>query len=451
MLCDILFTTINVSGYKGAGIWMFEISLYQQQRLKLAMTPELNQAITLLQYPAIELAAFIDGKALENPLIEIDEDYPKAPGKSYADPSIDQISEETITLKSYLKGQIPFKVLSDKEERILLFLIECIDENGYLRITFEEAQSLLVVSQAEWNVALSILQALEPSGVGARNLSECLLLQAKRKNIEDLPLEEVLVNHFNLLVNRKWKELAKVVGVSIADIQSIFDLIQAFNPKPGSAFNNGKDQYLIPDVRVSLSKGLLTVKVLSMRKFKPSDVIVPIYDGSDDITKKYMYEKKQELNWLKKAIEQREDTLRRVTYAIMERQSVFFNTGKIINLKPLTMKEVAKMVQVHESTVSRAIRDKVVETPFGTYEMKLFFSSSIPTNQIENSSSEQVKQEIVRLIKEEQKTLPLSDQAIAKQLQRDLGILISRRTIAKYRTQLHIPSSSKRKRYEVSE
>ena len=164
-----------------------------------------------------------------------------------------------------------------------------------------------------------------------------------------------------------------------------------------------------------------------------------------------MYEKKLELNWLKKALEQREQTLRRVTYAIIEKQSAFFDTGKSVTLKPLTMKEIAKMVDVHESTVSRTIRDKVVETPFGTYEMKIFFTSSISNAQLEDSSSEQVKQEIVRLIKAEQKTLPLSDQAIAKQLQDDFGILISRRTIAKYRTQLHIPSSSKRKRYEVSE
>lgn len=427
-----------------------EFGLYQQQKLKLTMTPELNQAINLLQYPAIELAAYIDGKALENPLIEIDDEYPKVSGRSYGDSSINQISEETVSLKSYLRSQIPFKVLTDREECVLLFLIDCIDENGYLRITLEEARSLVEVSQAEWDVALSVLQALEPIGVGARNLSECLLIQAKRDYIDDLPLEEVLVNHFDMLVNRKWKELAKLVGVTIADIQSIFDLIQAYNPKPGSAFNSGEFQYFIPDVSVSISKGVPTVKVLSMRKFKTNEFTSPI-NGSDDITKKYMDEKKLELNWLKKALEQREQTLRRVTYAIMEKQSAFFDTGKSVTLKPLTMKEIAKMVDVHESTVSRAIRDKVVETPFGTYDMKMFFTSSIPNAQLEDSSSEQVKQEIVRLIKAEQKTLPLSDQAIAKQLQDDFGILVSRRTIAKYRNQLHIPSSSKRKRYEVSE
>ena len=429
-----------------------EVGLYQQQGLKLAMTPELNQAIALLQYPAIELAAYIDGKALENPLIELDEEYPRASGRTYGDSTwINHISEETVTLKSYLRGQIPFKVLTDKEERVLQFLIDNIDDNGYLRITFEEVQSLMVISQMEWEVALSVLQALEPGGVGARSLQECLILQAKREHGDHPLLEKVLQEYFDLLVRRKWKELAKRIGVEVTDIQCIFDQIQEYNPKPGSSFNHGLSQYCIPDVSISFLKGTPVVKVLSIRRLNTNEFFSLANQSADERTKKYMNQKKTELNWLKKAIEQREDTLGRVTYAIVERQSAYFKTGNNSTLKPLTMKEIAKMVDVHESTVSRAIRDKMVETPFGTFAMKMFFTNSISTEQVEDSSSETVKQEIMHLIRKEQKTSPLSDQAIAKRLQEAYGILISRRTIAKYRNELQIPSSSKRKRYELSE
>ena len=429
-----------------------EMGLYQQQRMKLAMTPELNQAIALLQYPAIELAAYIDEKALENPLIELVEEYPGNRGKSTGDASwINQISEETGTLKSYLRGQIPFKVLTDKEEETLVFLIDNIDENGYLRISLEEAQSIRHICEEDWNVALSVLQALEPEGVGARSLNECLLLQARRKLGFHPLLEKVLVHYFDLLVDRKWKQLAKLIGVTVTEVQSIFDLIQQYNPKPGASFNIVTSPYSMPDVSVSFIKGAPVVKILSMRSLKTNKSPSFLDHISDDLTKKYMNQKRIEVNWLKKAIEQREDTLKRVTYALVERQFTFFQTGNTIDLKPLTMKDIAKMVDVHESTVSRAIKDKTIETPFGTFEMKRFFSNGLATEQVDQSSSEQVKQEIMRFIKDEKKTAPLSDQAIADMLQKTLGVLISRRTIAKYRNQLHIPSSSKRIRYEISE
>lgn len=429
-----------------------EIGLDQHQRQKLTMTPELNQAIALLQYPAIELASYIDGKALENPLIEIAEEYPQTAGRNQNNSLwIDQITDETVSLKSYLQGQIPFKVLTDIEERVLLFLIDNMDEDGYLCIAFEEARSFMEIRKAEWEVALSVLQAMEPAGVGAHSLKECLLLQAKREQIKNPFLEKVLDDYFELLVNRKWKELAKLVGVTVMDIQLVFDQIQKYTPKPCSFLHRGRPQYAIPDVSVTFSEGVPVIKVLSMRTVKTNEFTSSFDTGNDELTKRYMDQKRAELNWLKKSLIQREETICRVTHAIVERQPTFFKTGKSETVKPLTMKQIAEMIHVHESTVSRAIRDKIVETPFGSFEMKLFFTSSISTNQMEDSSSEQVKQQIVQLIKAEQKTSPLSDESIAKQLKQFLGILISRRTIAKYRNQLHIPASSMRKRYELSE
>ena len=296
---------------------------------------------------------------------------------------------------------------------------------------------------------------------GLRNMLDikiliCYILKSvkvpmKRAQICDTLQKTGLVNYFDLLVDRKWKQLAKLIGVTVTEIQSIFDLIQQYNPKPGASFNLVTSPYTMPDVSVSYIKGTPIVKIFSIRSFKTNDSTSFLNHISDDLTIRYMNQKRIEVNWLKKAIEQREDTLKRVTYALVERQSAFFQTGNTVNLKPLTMKEIAKMVDVHESTVSRAIKDKMIETPFGTFEMKLFFTNGLATDQVNQSSSEQVKQEIVRFIKEEQKTSPLSDQAIADLLQKTLGVLISRRTIAKYRNQLHIPSSSKRIRYEISE
>lgn len=425
-----------------------EMGLFQQQSLKLAMTPELSQAIMLLQYPAIELTAFMESKALDNPLIEVESGYQSSSGWKQGDMSwIHQISDERPDLHAYLKGQIPFKAMDLKEQRVLNYMIDNIDDNGYLRLTYEEINEVFPVRQAEWETARTILHTLDPVGVGAESLSECLIIQARRNKNESALLEVLLTDYFTLFVEKKWKKLSKMLNIPVVEIQQVFDQIQLYNPRPGAAFGSERSQYCMPDVRVCLSKGKLVAEIIESCRVRIRDFSIGIEGQHDEAAVHYMHQKRMEYKWLQKAIEQRNKTLLHVTNTIIEKQIDYFLTGKPDSIKPLVMKEIAEILDIHESTVSRAVRDKMVETPYGTIPMKIFFSAGLHTDQDGDASALKVKEEIANLIGAEEKEAPLSDQAIADILKQDKGIVISRRTVAKYREQLKIPSSVKRRRY----
>ncbi len=425
-----------------------EMGLFQQQSLKLAMTPELSQAIMLLQYPAIELTAFMESKALDNPLIEVETGFQSSSGWKQGDMSwIHQISDELPGLHAYLKAQIPFKVMDTNEQRVLHYMIDNVDDNGYLRLTYEEVNSVFPVRQAEWEVAREILHTLDPAGVGAESLSECLLIQARRAGNESALLVALLTDHFTSFVEKKWKELAKTLNKSVVEIQRVFDHIQLYNPRPGAAFGSARSQYSMPDVRVYPSKGMLVAEIIESCRLKTRDFAIGIEGQHDEAAEHYMHQKRMEYKWLQKAIQQRYETLLHVTNAIIDKQMDYFLTGKLDSIKPLVMKEIAELLEIHESTVSRAVRDKMVETPYGTIPMKMFFSAGLQTDQNTDASALKVKKEISNVIELEQKEAPLSDQAIADYLKQTKGIVISRRTVAKYREQLSIPSSVKRRRY----
>ncbi|WP_236636407.1 RNA polymerase factor sigma-54 [Pradoshia eiseniae] len=426
-----------------------EMGLFQQQSLKLAMTPELSQAIMLLQYPAMELTAFMESKALDNPLIEVETGYQSSSrGWSQGDMSwIHQISDERPDLHSYLKGQIPFKEMDTHEQRILNYMIDNIDDNGYLRLTYEEINAVFPVLQTEWEMAKSILQTLEPAGAGAESLSDCLLIQARRDDNESALLNVLLKDYFTAFVEKKWKELSRTLGVSVVEIQRVFDQIQSYNPRPGAAFGSERSQYSVPDVRVYSSKGKLVAEIVESSRVRIREFAIGIEGQHDEAAERYMHQKRMEYRWLQKAIQQRNETLLHVTYAIIEKQLDYFLTGKSDSIKPLVMKEIADVLEIHESTVSRAVRDKMIETPFGTIPMRMFFSSSLQTDQKADASALKVKKEIEKLVGSEDKAAPLSDQAISDYLKQNSGIVISRRTVSKYREQLGIPSSAKRRRY----
>lgn len=427
--------------------------LFQQHEQRLSMTQELSQAIMLLQYPAIELASFIEEKALENPLIEIEYDNLPAKRGKTADPAdwIRQISDVTITLHTYLMSQIPFNALTDSEEAVLRYLINNVDDNGYLRITYDEAAGSMSVSREVWDVAVEVLQTFEPAGVGAYNLKECLLLQVNRCDLENELARKILENHFELFAERKWRDLGRVMSVSIPEIQKVSDYIQQFDPRPGASYQTEKSQFAIPDVRIFWVNGELVVKVPDTPGFSfglNHDYYSLIQQKENSEAQMYLKEKYLEYKWLQRAVGQRNETLARIMNEMVKRQEKYFKSGKKEYLKPMTLKEVADSLGIHESTVSRAVRDKILQTPTEVTELKKFFSAAIQTDRMEDASAERVRLEIGRLVAEEEKTSPLSDQAIADFLQQKQGIIISRRTIAKYREQLKIPSSSKRRRYK---
>lgn len=438
--------------------------LWQQQTLKLTMTQELSQAIALLQYSTQELTSFLEEKANENPLLKIESEHVRTmdPRKDRSKKRtmkvekdkqswIEQIGTDNKSLDTYLLSQINIKQVDEQKRLIIQEMIFYIDANGYLCATVDEIAEDLRSTNEEVALCLSILQSLEPAGIGARDLKECLLLQLQRLEKRDELAETIVKEHFALFAEKKWKELGRLLAVTPGEIQQVFDFIQTLNPRPALAFQNDKAIYITPDVVVKREGEAFAISIFDEVLPKVSfneEYYKQFSSYKDKQVNRFLQEKQQDYFWIVKALEQRKETLTKVAIKIVEKQHDFFMKGPAY-LKPMTMKDIAEEIGVHESTVSRAVREKYAQTPFGLCELKYFFSSTIQTTSSENASSQQVKDILSKLVAEENKQKPLSDQEIVKELNSKHGIVVSRRTIAKYRDQLGIPSSSKRKRYEI--
>jgi RNA polymerase sigma-54 factor len=434
----------------------FNQGLFQQQTLRLTMTQELSQAIALLQYSTQELTSFLESKALENPLIQIDSTVVpvnpladrkrkrKATSSTIQNDWLEQIGEKKKSLSDYLISQIPINNDIKPLRPILEQIIECLDENGY--IPLDE----MTFSNELFEKCLSHIHAMEPAGIGARSLQECLLLQLKRMS-NPHPLAILLVEeHFQPFAEKKWKELASKLQISLVDIQEAFDLLKTLDPRPGSKFLNEQTAFITPDVVVIWDGQDYSITVFDELLPKISfneDFYQQYANNKDQQVSRYLDNQVQNYQWLQRSLDQRKETLQRVALKIVEKQPDFFKYGPT-KLKPMIMKEVAEELEIHESTVSRAVREKYVQTPFGIFELKSFFTSTIQTTSDESTSSTQVKNAISKLVDTENKLKPLSDQDIVEMLKNKDGIVVSRRTVAKYRDQLGIPSSSKRRRYE---
>ena len=428
--------------------------LWQQQTLKLAMTQELSQAIALLQYSTQELTEFLENKALENPLITIGtapSQHRKKKGKAEKSKSdwIEQIADKSFSLEELLLSQLNFKKYSKLQLSTIKTLLEYLDESGYFRGDTEEIAKKRNISKELVDECLKIVQGLEPVGVGARNLQECLLIQIDWEYPDDELAQKIIADHFVLFAEKKWKPLAKELQVSVKEIQDVFDRIQELNPKPCAKFSSDQTHYIVPDAIIEVTSEGVSVRLweAAIPKITFNESYYKQFSTSgDQQVGKFLQEKQQDFQWIMKSIEQRKETLARVIMKITEKQSEFFLKGpKYLN--PMTMKELAQELTVHESTISRAVREKFVQTPSGTIPLKSFFSSTIQTVSDENTSSSQVKNALSLLIEKENKENPFSDQEIVDLLKAKDGIVVSRRTVAKYRDQLGIPSSSKRKRY----
>ncbi|RDU37688.1 RNA polymerase sigma-54 factor [Neobacillus piezotolerans] len=432
------------------------IGLLQQQQTRLSMTQELSQAIALLQYNAQELSSFLEARALDNPLLEIvPSGQPKDRSRKKSVPrdkenDINGIASETgTTLEEHLLSQLNPARFHKDEHRLIRQVILNIDENGYFRGDINEIALNLKVTPAHAEECLHEIQQLDPPGIGARNLQECLLLQLDRIG-EKVPLARVIVEgYFPEFAEKKWKKLAKDLRISLQEVQEIYDLLQKLNPRPGAAFHQERAAYLVPDVVADCINGQWSVHLVegNLPSIGFNDEMYNSLTNSGDIQAiKFLQDKYQDYQWLTKSIRQRNETLLKVAGKIIEKQPFFFSAAKR-ELIPLTMKEIAESLDIHESTVSRAVREKYLGTPFGTFELKSFFSSGIGTVSESSASSAQVKKLIAAIIGHEDKRQPVSDQDIAEMLKENEGLVISRRTVAKYREQLGIGSSSKRKRF----
>jgi RNA polymerase sigma-54 factor len=435
--------------------------LWQQQTLKLAMTQELTQAIALLQYSAQELTSFLENKALENPLIQVENNniQPINPlidrnrrkhTKNTENEWIEQIAAKSSPVEEQLISQLNMHKYSSKQLRIIKYLIEKLDVNGYLSSEPKEISEQLGVPLELVEESIIVIQALEPAGIGARDLQECLLIQIERENLEDDLALTILTQYFIPFAEKKWKQIAKELQIPLQKIQEIFDTIQQLNPRPGALLEQESTSYIIPDAIVERFGEGFSVRLCDdiIPKISFNDNYYKSFTSSqDDQVGRFLQEKVQDYQWILRSIEQRKETLTRVVGKIVEKQTQFFEKGREY-LVPMTMKEIAVELDIHESTVSRAVKEKYVQTPVGTFSLKSFFTSTIQTVSNESTSSNQVKNAIASMIETENKQRPLSDQEIVEELKKCQGIVVSRRTIAKYRDQLGIPSSSKRKRFD---
>lgn len=452
---------------------------------KLVMTPQLCQAIAVLQLSSLELAEMVEKELLENPVLETEESSevettgepiqelvaeekpPETKLEEYLEwdvyfnegvyngetaaaeekRSFEAFASVGITLREHLEMQMHLVAHNKMTEKIGRYLIGCLDDNGYLSITSAEAAAALGVEVAQIEIVLALLQSFDPPGVGARDLRECLSLQLRYRGIEDVLVWAVVNNYLHDVGEGRVRHIAEHLKVTPREIQQAVDYIRTLDPKPGSAFGGGQSSYITPDVSIERLNGAYVILINDTQV--PRLTINPYYKrvmrDIDADAKKFVEGRLNSAVWLIKSIEQRRRTLYNVAEAIVELQRGFFDHGPK-QLRPLTMKTVAERLGVHESTVSRATANKYASTPHGLFSLRTFFTSGVNSTEGEALSASTVKQDIKELIAAESADQPLSDQAIAETLARS-GTTISRRTVTKYREELGIAASSKRKRY----
>ncbi|MGY4688989.1 RNA polymerase factor sigma-54 [Salibacterium sp. K-3] len=447
-----------------------EMGLHQKQTMNLVMTQELRQAISLLQLSTIELTKYIEETALENPLMEMEEtssgmqedsgyDMPvmwkdEASGNGMQEDGgdgspFDRLQNAAAGITGYLEEQIRMLETGPLETELLYYLAGNVNDHGYLEGTYEETAAVLPVARETYEEAVQELQTLEPAGVGARSLGECLFLQLKRRQPRHPLAEKIVTEHLQDFGERKWKELSSRMNVTLEDIQAVHDDIQQLDPHPGAGFGGESPVRLIPDVYVEREGHSFVVRLRddSLPKIRMNRQYRHLLEQkAEGEAAEYAEKKYRQLVWLLKSIDQRQHTIRAVTEAVVHHQEEFFRRGSSA-LRPLTLKDIAEEAGVHESTVSRTTANKYVQTPHGLFELKYFFTTGIEGQNGSWTSAYAVKNLIREKVEEENKQKPLSDQKIASLMEAEKEISVSRRAVAKYREELHIPSSSKRKRY----
>ena len=468
----------------------YDLTIEQTQ--KLTMTPELIQAIQILQFNTQELDEFVQDELMQNPVLEFDKTYDeknrdevskseemdakaceqadidlreKVKEAEYddisykqweysrdkdEDYSFEQFVSKEETLEDSLLLQLTFSSLKGEDLKIGRFLVEAIDDNGYLTVTTEEVAKVFQVETEKVEEVLDVIQTFEPSGVGARDLKECLIIQLAARGLLEDTVEYIILHHLEDLGENKLNKVAKALGLPIGQVQMVCDLIRSLEPKPGRSFASGSNvKYITPDVTVEKIDGEYQVitNEYSAQRLMVSEYYNNIARSAlDDMElNKYLNEKYNAAIWLIKSIEQRKQTIFNVVDAVIKHQKDFLDHGTKY-LKTLTLKQVADDLGIHESTVSRAINGKYMQTPRGVFEIKYFFSSGVTGSDGEGVSSNSIKSMIKDIIDGEDPKNPYSDQDMVKLLS-DRGIEISRRTVAKYREGLNILSSSKRRRY----
>ncbi len=460
----------------------------------LTLTPQLQQSIRLLQLSTLELNQEIEKFLQDNPLLEREDglreepvvpspgssDFttntaPATPSDTVADTTASdthgsadtpgfeedyshggtrddndeieypQVAAETPSLREHLISQLSLTQIPDHDQRLVTLLIDSLDDHGYLHQDLAELIELLPpelnIEIEDLQVALRHLQNLDPPGVGARTLGECLRLQ-----LETLPSAtpyrghaiEIVTNHLDVLAARDFLKLKKVLRCEDAVLRGVKNLITSLNPRPGASFSSGDTRYIVPDVIVKKLKGvwLAALNPDAMPKLRINRLYADILQRNRDAGHQQLAGQLQEARWLIKNVQQRFDTILRVSQAIVDRQRHFFEHGEVA-MRPLVLREIADTLDLHESTVSRVTTQKFMFTARGIYELKYFFGSHVTTDTGGSASSTAIRALIKQLVSAENGKKPLSDSQISEILGQQ-GIVVARRTVAKYRESMQI-------------
>lgn len=434
--------------------------MFQQHATKMRLTPQLRKAITILQLSTPELLEVVQQEMNDNPVLEFagnewDAYYNthkshRANGRR--DPIYDPLhraASNEISLERHLKEQLGFvKKISPSTRKIVAFMIGNLDNNGYLGPSLNDISDVCKVDLIQAELALRILQGFEPVGIGARNLRECLILQVQSLSL-CFPLISLLIrSHLKDVADYRIHKLSKILQVTAQEIKAAIDLIKGLNPRPGAAFHIEAVHYIIPEVIIEKAGEQLNVMI--HQAASPRLSVNGYYEqmgkesvGNNEATK-FLSSKLNSAMFFLKCLEQRRKTIFRVAQAIAEEQTEFFGKGTSY-LKPMTLRHIADKLGVHESTVSRATAGKYAQTPWGIFELKYFFPSGLQMDLGDSASSERIKTRIKEWIHGENHAKPYSDQKLTELITQE-GFQISRRTVTKYREELGISSSLRRKR-----
>jgi len=462
----------------------------------LTLTPQLQQSIRLLQLSTLELNQEIERFLQENPLLErdegVDDDGPAPPaagpltpeytsttttstssekeedGNRSEIPEVDaewrddgagaygghddgedsefpQLAADSPSLREHLLWQINLLQCPDRDKRIVAMLVDTLDDDGYMTQDLEELAAMfpaeMELEPSELAIALAHLQHLEPPGIAARSLSECLSLQLEALP-KDTPFRAdaltTVRNHLDLLAARDFAKLKKLLRCTDDILRGIQGLIISLNPRPGAEFSKNETRYIVPDVVVKKTKGLWRASLNpdAMPRLRINRMYADILHRNRDASLQQLSGQLQEAKWLIKNVQQRFETILRVSQAIVDRQRHFFEHGEVA-MRPLVLREIADTLGLHESTVSRVTTQKFMLTPRGIFELKYFFGSHVTTETGGACSATAIRALIKQLVAEEDSRKPLSDSQISEILGKQ-GIVVARRTIAKYRESLQI-------------
>ena len=423
-----------------------------QQKQYQSLSSQQIQFLGLLQIPIVALEKRIEEELEENPALEEEQEEINLSERSFQQHNNDdnqfQIEDKSESLNDYLSQQLIAIDIDENQLFLVKYLINSLDDDGFLNRDLHSITSDLLISnnleinEQQLNKALAIVQQLEPFGVGAKNLQECLLIQLKHKHPEKELEKEIISNYYIPFSNKNFEHLAKYLNVNFNKLKKAYSTIESLNPIPGNGFSKNSERiaYVYPDFSITIDDGKLELKLnnSNVKTIKVSSYYQNMLKHTEDEdTRKFLVDKVEKANWFKNAIAKRNDTLKNVVTAILEIQESYFISGNEKELKPMKLADIAQIVNMDISTISRVSNSKYIATHFGTFKLKELFSEAYRKDNGEIISTKEIKTRLQEIIASEDKISPFTDEKLAGLLGKD-DYHIARRTVAKYRENLNI-------------